>query len=395
MEFLNNFSLLNETQLSILLTPEYFMYFYTQLYRFDKNISKARDFAFVLSVIFMSVGILGNTISIYVLQKKNIRKNKFNWYLLVVSILRLLFCMIVFIDYIFSKIYVEEIFLHDLNKISSLIIDFVLHTSDSCVVTLTLFLSLDRLYAIRQPMKIKEFMTHFHAKLVISSSLITVIVLKIVSFVFCELNIEGNYHIIFCTVISPTLFNTVPLIIILILNTLLVIAVIKYYRAQSKQNSTDEESLASTSFHSKERIRLKKFVLKEEFRESKSISIRNFRSFGSTNTTTTSSIRNKNRKKMTNTQKSHYLIILVTDIWSVITSFPYYTLNSFFVLFQLNIFHIENLILLQIVSSILFNSNQCISFFIYISFYNDFRIVVNELFLKCICKRSIRVTTKV
>jgi hypothetical protein len=393
MEFLNNFTFLNQTQLSILLTPEYFMFFYSQLYRFDKTISKARDAAFFISVIFMLVGFLGNLISIYVFQKRNIRRNKFNWYLLVVSILRLLFCMIVFIDYIFSKVYVEEIFLHDLNKISSLIIDFILHTSDSCVVILTVFLSLDRLYAIKQPMKINEFMTHFHAKRVIISSLVTVIILKIASFVLCELNVEGSYHIIFCTVISPTLFNTVPLIIILILNTLLVIAVIKYYRAQSKQKSTDEKSLASTSFNSKERIQLKKLVLKEEITESKSISIRNFRSFGSTNTTTSSSIRNKNRKKMTRTQKSHYLIILVTDIWSVITSFPYYTLNSFFVLFQLNIFNIENLIMLQIVFSILFNSNQCISFFIYLSFYNDFRIVVNELFLKCICKRSIRVLT--
>ena len=371
------------------------MNLYAHIYLFDKNILKLRDVAFVLSTIFMVTGIVGNLISIYVFQKKKLRENKFNWYLLVASGFRVLFCVTVLIDYIFSKVYVEEIFLHDLSKISSLIIDFILHTSDSCVCVLTVFLSLDRFYAIKHPLDIKEFMTHLHAKLIISSSLLTIIIFKIISYGLCEINIDANAHVIFCTVISPTLFNTIPLIIILILNSLLVIAVINYYRNQSKNNSSDgDESLTSVTFQSSERIQLKNLVKKQESLESECNSIKNLKSFGSINIIPSCS-QKSNCKKMSNTQKSHYFIILATDVWSVLTTIPYYTLNSLFVLFHLNIFQIENLIMSQIVFSILFNSNHCISFFIYISFYTDFRNIVNNLFSKCICKRPTRVITVV
>ena len=70
MKFLFNNTIFNETQLSILMTPEYFMNLYAHIYLFDKNILKLRDVAFVLSTIFMVTGIVGNLISIYVFQKK-------------------------------------------------------------------------------------------------------------------------------------------------------------------------------------------------------------------------------------------------------------------------------------------------------------------------------------
>jgi hypothetical protein len=87
---------------------------------------------------------------------------------------------------------------------------------------------------------------------------------------------------------------------------------------------------------------------------------------------------NKVVKKLTRSQKSHYTVIIATDIWSVLTSFPYYILNSY-LLFQLNFFNIETIIILQIISSVFFNSNPCISFFIHLCFNEEFREAILNL----------------
>ena len=50
---------------------------------------------------------------------------------------KLIFSLTLFIDYIFSKIYKDQKFLHDINETASKIIDFIVHTSDSCIAVLT------------------------------------------------------------------------------------------------------------------------------------------------------------------------------------------------------------------------------------------------------------------
>ena len=139
------------------MTPQHFLNLYEKIYKHDKDIGKFKEVALVLSIIFMLIGIVDNSISIYAFLQKKLLENSFNWYLLIVTIFKLIFCTTLFTDYIFNKVYYEPIFLHDLNRYATVIIDYIIHTSDSCIALLTVFLSLDRLYAIRHPLKWRRF----------------------------------------------------------------------------------------------------------------------------------------------------------------------------------------------------------------------------------------------
>ena len=111
-----------------------------------------------LNITILSIGALGNVLSLFTFLQKDLLKLKFNWYLLTITIFEIFFCCTGFIDYIFPKICDRDIFLHDLSKISYITVDYILHTSDACIVVLTFLLSIDRLYAIKHPLKIKELM---------------------------------------------------------------------------------------------------------------------------------------------------------------------------------------------------------------------------------------------
>ena len=354
----------NNTNVPILMTPQHFLSLYNIIYQFDKDIVKIKEIAFILSTIFMTLGIFDNIICIYAFLQDKLLEKKFNWYLLITSVFKLIFCITLISDYICLKIHHK--FLHDLNKIVGLLIDFVIHTSDSCIALLTVFLSLDRLYAIRHPLKLKDFFTNLHAKYLISSSLCIFIVLVIFNVALCEQNLGSNSHIIYCTIVSPTILNTLPLIIILILNILLVRETIKkYYKNKSKKNSIISQGKNSL-------VPLVDLKVVRRRRSSVRQSIH---------------IIVTNKHQNTKKDKSHFFVI-VTDIWSFLTSTPYYILNSYYILFHLNIFSMETIIILQIISSVLFNSNYCINFFIYLSFYAEFRNIVTAIFMRLILRKK-------
>jgi hypothetical protein len=123
------------------------------------------------------------------------------------------------------------------------------------------------------------------------------------------MQISIELQVIFCTILSPSIFNVAPLIMILTVNTLLVLEVLKYYRIQNKENNNwlFERTIELKDFNS----------------TNQSIIVRQV---------------NEVVKKLTRSQKSHHTVIIATDIWSVLTSFPYYILNSYFILFQLIFF---------------------------------------------------------
>jgi hypothetical protein len=123
------------------------------------------------------------------------------------------------------------------------IIDFIVHTSDSYIAVLTVFLSLDRLVAIKNPMFIKKFITNLHTKFLISISLFMLLCLKIMSIIFCEFKAENNTRIFFCTVIFPNFFITLPLIVVLVVNILLVMEIIKYCRNHHRSKIKDKISI--------------------------------------------------------------------------------------------------------------------------------------------------------
>jgi hypothetical protein len=324
---------------------------------YDIHIASLENIACNLNILIMTVGIVLNMGSIWAFLQKKLLCRKFNWYLLVLTIFELIFCITVLTDYMFSKFYIKPIFLHDFNKYTSIIFNFTIHTSDDCIVILALFLSIDRLYAIKKPLKIKLFITNLHAKKLIIISILMLIFLKSLYLVFFNTNLYILYH----TLITPVFFNTIPLIIILILNTILVKEVIIYYKKQSKNVivRTERNSLVT--------------IL--EINDNKILK----------------SFENISSKKIRKTQKSHFSILIVSNLWYLFTSVPYFTLNTFFILLKLqvypNIYDIKTVIIIQIVSSILFNSNHCINFFIYFCFYDEFRNVILKKFSKNRLKR--------
>ena len=325
----------------------------------ENKIESTRNIAVITNICIMVIGMINNTVSICAFLKKNLLKKKFNWYLLISTIFELIFCSTIFIDYI-SEITIKQM-LHEFNEISRIIIDFTVHTSDSCIVIMTLFLSLDRLYAIKHPLEIKEYFTNLHAKLTISLSLLILIILNILSYSLCEMNIFNDVHIVYCALVSPLIFNTIPLIIIFIINLMLVFEIVCYYKnKQSRANSFNNNNRELVSM-GVESIDLRK--------NQTSIRIHN-------------SI-NKD-KKLSLYQKSHYLVILVTALWSVMTSIPYYSFKSFFLLVETKVFTTDlshsTIYKIQIISSLLFNFNHCIDFFIYLSFNEDFRQCLRNYF---------------
>jgi hypothetical protein len=141
---------------SFILTPGSFIVFYTKIYHFDEDIVKTREIALILNIVILSIGFSDNLMCIYVFLQKKLLRHKFNWYLSIVAMFKLIFSLTLFIDHIFSIIDKGQKFLHDINETASKIIDFIVHTSDSYIAVLTVFLSLDRLVAIKIPMFIKN-----------------------------------------------------------------------------------------------------------------------------------------------------------------------------------------------------------------------------------------------
>ena len=339
-----------------------------------------------LNIFLMSVGIISNVISLYAFLQKSLLKRKFNWYLLVLTAFELIFCSLLFVDYLFVKVYKQPLFLHDLSEFSLQFFDFTVHTIDSCIVILTLVLSVDRLYAIENPMKIKLFVTCLHAKFVIFFSLTSLIVLKISSFAFCEYGFKSAWY---CALISPLIFNIVPLFIICALNSALVIKMMKYYQLKK---GISIGVLARESFcliELKNQTRRNCFTTVQLFKSS----FQSHRCRTSASSLWIQSVNNK--KKLTKSQKSHYLVILVSGMWIILTSIVYYTFNSYFSLNTLDkvsdFFSLKTARRIQIISSILFNLNHSINFFIYFSFHKEFRNVILNSFNRKTVSKSIKV----
>jgi hypothetical protein len=307
---------------------------------YDDSIEKFDSLFCNLIICLMSTGLLGNIVSFCVFLKRKLLVHKCNWYLLILTIFEVLFCLIVLTDYLFSKFYIRPIFLHDYSYIASVIIDFTIHTSDLCSNILTLFLALDRLYAIKHPLRIQEFITHSHSKKLVFISLSTLVLMKSVSFSFCQLNISYYSFSIYCSIVSYQLFYTIPIIIILILNGFLVKELMIYFRHKPKSTINEEDDELSEC--------IGKYQRKVKIRQS---------------------------------QKFYYFMILFLNIYCILASIPYYFLITYLKLVELNFllnhFDLKSILTIQIITSALFNSNHCINFFIYLSFKKLFFLNIN------------------
>jgi hypothetical protein len=315
---------------------------------------------FKVNLALIVIGIFDNLCCIYVFLQKSMRKRQFNWYLLVLAIIELVFCLILMVDYLFRLFNTEPKFLHDLNVYTYTAIDFSLHIIDSFVTVLTLILSFDRLYAIRHRTEIKKFVALFHKKLLLIVILITLFMLKLPSLLTCYKNekcqkSENKFKIAFCTLISPLLVNIIPAVVIVAVNILVVVEMIKYYKNLSE-----------------ERRNLMAF---RRSRRSTELNINVCRR--NTQAQLVVYTRRLTLRPLCRTQKSHFFLIIVLAMWLVLTIIPYYTLHIFEQLFSGDKAQIYKAL---IISSIFFNSNHCINFFIYFFFNFEFRKCFLKLF---------------
>jgi hypothetical protein len=315
-----------------------------------------------INFILASFGIIGNILCIIVFSNKKMVIRKFNWYLLILAIIELIYCLIIFIDYLSRILYSSPMMLHDLNIHVNVLIDFLIHMIDSFTTLITIILSTDRLYAIRNPIKIKQFFTNVHKKLLTFVSFSLLILLKIPCLKVIFLNIKlfkADFYIIYCTILFPIVFNIVPTIIIFVLNSILVCEIVKYYNHIPNIDLLDQRGSLSCN----EQI----------------------------NNSVKRSISSNNQKSISKTQRSHYFIIVAVSVWTVLTTMPYYLLNTYLLLLRIDLFenHFESdaITIAQIISSVFFNSNHCINFLIYLFFYAHFKGLLCKIFSKSSLKR--------
>jgi hypothetical protein len=297
----------------------------------------------IINFFFMLVGVFTNLICICIFSQKSLLKRKFNWYLLVLSVLDLTFCIVLSSDYAYRLASTKTMFLHELNIYISITMDFIAHTSDSLTIILTLILSIDRLYAITNPIKNKYFMTNTHTKAIISTSLLIVCIIRLPSAIVCRFcyDKECMSCIISCSFLLPILINILPAFIILILNGILVGKLFKYNMKKLSIKSTKDG---------------KTYVL--------------------TNT------------KINKIKKSTYFIILTMALWLLTTNTPYYAI--FVYQFGYNS-HLKGgnfkfTFDIQHITSVLFNLNHCINLFIYMCYHEAFRATILKLFKVKTCK---------
>ena len=312
---------------------------------------------------------MDNLCSIYVFSQKKLQKRKLNNYLLILAVFELIFCTILFSDYMFRTVYIKPMFLHDLNIYTSMFFDFSIHFIDSFESVLTLILSVDRLLAMKNRSGAKHLVTNVHAKFLTMSTFFLLLVLKTPGFFLCYRNSNKMFNIIYCTLVSPLILNIIPTIVILIINLILVSKVVKYFRNHTTSPrlswlSTRHTSAASNSCvsHSKRKAQVYLSIFSRRY----------------------------SRRQFGQLQKSHFIVIIAIALWSVLTKVPYYSLNTFYLLFSLNIFEhkidFKTSHIVQVSTSIFFNSNHCSNFFINLFFNIEFRKyigkLVNQAFLK-------------
>ena len=323
-----------------------------------------------LNLALSVIGIIANILCIYAYSQKRMRKSIFNWYLLSLAVFELFFCIILSIDYCFFLVY--DIVFHDLNEFTDLFMDYFTHTTDSYIAVITILLSVDRYYATVNPIKIKSFVTNLYAKRLIFFSLFFLSVFKIIDVTMCYKIIEKKFTITYCSLISPLVFNIFPTFIIFVINMLLIKELIINCRNKKSKNV----QMNASKKHYETSANQMTFC-----QEKNQVDTKTF-------------IQRCNGNPIKSSKKVHYVFMIAFSLWLVITTIPYYSFNSYYFIYRIDTFanssiefyaettesKIAYLKKIQNISSIFFNSNHYINFFLYFCFYSNFRHCIYKLF---------------
>ena len=340
----------------------------------NNELEEKRSFQLKISAInltLMILGVIGNSLCAFVFAQGRMRKYKFNWYLLILSIFELLFCLLLSIDYVGKILHLKNILFYELDSVVEKVFDALIHTSDCFVAIITIILAIDRYYTIKNRAKIKSFLTNSQTGVLLVSTSLSLVLIKVIEFLLCYQMKEKYVFIFYCGTISPIIFNILSVLTVLVINLLLVKEIISYYYDESDPptgTNTPRCSRSSNSMHViyKNNYQLEHALIKK--------------------------VRRFSRQTLNNTEKSHFIVIIVLSVWLVLTTIPYYTINIYYTsLFRQYSMHQENLntskqivdkmqsiSIKQSISSIFLNSNHCINFFVY--FFNY------SMFKDCLCK---------
>ncbi len=209
---------------------------------------------------------------------------------------------------------------------------------------------------------------------------------------------------------TPLFLSTIPLIAVFVLNFLLIKEIVKSYRQKDLQSiighnyngfrkkivtkkllkkdsektfvtqmsgESNETKPSNSNLENNKEVNFTKSDSMESKRESDSFRNNSLRLPEDT------LIRKSSNRELKSVQKSHYLIIIGTNVWSIITSIPYSLFNYYLAYAQLfsspDLIDIKTAISGQIISSIFYNSNYCFNFLVYLVFYADFRISITNV----------------
>ena len=129
----------------------------------------------------MAFGIVGNLFCIIVLFNKHMLQKRFHYYLLALAFSDLFYCLIVFSNYAYFIINPPNL-LYDLAWSTCYLTDFAYKSFDSIGVILTLIVSFDRVYAIRNPLALRNFFTYrFPKRIILFASKFIYIFIQIIN----------------------------------------------------------------------------------------------------------------------------------------------------------------------------------------------------------------------
>ncbi len=233
----------------------------------------------------MLFGIAANLLCISVFANKSQLKRRFHYYLLTLAIADLLYCLIVFTNYLVFVLDPPNV-LYDLSPLTCYLTDYIIGSIDSISVLTTMILSIDRVYAITRPLKFKEFPTYRFPKLLVLLNVLFCLGLKASEILLHqrEFTLESydhasshnttltltspalTYHvcntrplfsdqnngislylyIYICNIILPFILHLIPSIVILCFNSVLWIFIQDYTRKRRKIGKEKPLPLATT-----------------------------------------------------------------------------------------------------------------------------------------------------
>lgn len=324
----------------------------------DEKLMLVKNISYYFNFFLMISGIIGNLLCIKVFLKKQLNRRRFNWYLCVLAIFEFFYCFLLFIDYSVYILRDDKKLLHEINQNIEVLMYVLVHCTDSCSVAITLLLSIDRLYAIQNPMLIREFITNKRPKLLIFMVFVVFMLANIPQLIIYYLikPTDQNILLIYRSILLPIILNIIPANLIILLNTILIIKIINYDRSQGTGSFACYSEMKNNPL----------IVANNESIDGNSINYKKDKYI-----TRKSSIPQiNNYRRMSGSQMSHFIVIIVIAGWLLFTTAPYYVMlyMTYFDGYKTDIF-----LKIQFITSVLFNSNHCLNIIIYVCFHNNFR----------------------